>query len=208
MRRTFSMQAYTNHPRSPCLTACHFILRWVCADDKTLKAKNYIKFQPKMQQMSLQCVKISRLDYSNSTLWGLNLANELNHLQLIQNAAAHTVTSIKPWDHFTPVLWSLHWLPISKWIKYKIMCLTYRYVHETVLQYLQELVSPYNQPHCLRSFFLCRPSISGFGENKKKKHSSTRSFHNAVSTPYNRPLDAPHSNKHCIPLKSHLLSTP
>ena len=40
------------------------------------------------------------------------------------------------WEHITPVLWSLHWLPIFKWIK---QCM-----HETVPQYLQELVSQYN----------------------------------------------------------------
>ena len=61
---------------------------------------------------------MSRLDYCNSTPWGLP-ANQLNGLQKIQNAAACIVTRTKSQQHITPVLWSLHWLPVTKWIEYK-----------------------------------------------------------------------------------------
>ena len=83
---------------------------------------------------------MSKLDFCNSTLWGFP-ANQLNHLQKIQNAAACIVTRTKSWDCITPVL---YWLPVSKQIEYKILCLTCQCVHKTALQYLQELVSLYN----------------------------------------------------------------
>ena len=83
---------------------------------------------------------MSRLDYRNSTLWGLP-ANQLNHLQKIHNIAAHIVTRTKSREHITPVLRSLNWLPVIKWTEYKITCFKYQCVHETAPQYLQELVS-------------------------------------------------------------------
>ena len=50
---------------------------------------------------------MSRLDYCNSALGGLP-ANQLNHLQKIQNAAACIVTRTKSREHITPVLRSMH----------------------------------------------------------------------------------------------------
>ena len=60
-------------------------------------------------------------------------------------------------------------------IGYKLLCLTYQYVHKTTPQYLQELVSQCNPPCSLCSSFLCRLSVSGFRENKNKKYSTARS---------------------------------
>ena len=53
----------------------------------------------------------SRLDYCNALLSGC--ANvSLKPLQLVQSAAARIVTTTKCFEHITPVLTSLHWLPI------------------------------------------------------------------------------------------------
>jgi len=53
----------------------------------------------------------SRLDYCNSLLYGIS-STLLRRLQSIQNAAARLVTGAKKFDHITPVLRELHWLPI------------------------------------------------------------------------------------------------
>jgi len=42
----------------------------------------------------------------------------LRRLQSIQNAAARLVTGAKKFDHITPVLWELHWLPTRQRIAY------------------------------------------------------------------------------------------
>ncbi|TWW67305.1 hypothetical protein D4764_02G0003460 [Takifugu flavidus] len=39
--------------------------------------------------------------------------NSLRSLQLIQNAAARVLTGIDKRDHITPVMASLHWLPVK-----------------------------------------------------------------------------------------------
>src|SRR5664279_2116671 len=49
-------------------------------------------------------------------------------LQRVQNAAARLITDTKPWDHITPVLIHLHWLPVNQRIIYKL-CLQMHMIH-------------------------------------------------------------------------------
>jgi len=92
----------------------------------------------------------SRLDYCNSLLIGLP-DSQLNRLQRIQNNAARVVSKTKKFDHISPVLKSLHWLPIRKRIEFKTLLLSYRCVNGMAPQYLAELLTPYVPSRKLRS---------------------------------------------------------
>ncbi|KAK6181912.1 hypothetical protein SNE40_009690 [Patella caerulea] len=81
----------------------------------------------------------SRLDYCNSLLYGLP-ASSLRSLQKIQNTAARLITRTRLRDHITPVLKSLHWLPINRRIQYKIILLTYKCIHGSAPNYLSHLI--------------------------------------------------------------------
>ena len=91
-----------------------------------------------------------RLDQCNSPLYGL-LKSQITKLQRIQNSAARLVTLSRKYDHVTPILRELHWLPIKYRIMYKILLLVYKCLHDSAPIYLQELIKKYQPTRSLRS---------------------------------------------------------
>jgi len=71
---------------------------------------------------------IDRIDYCNSLLFKIP-AVHIVKLQRIQNSAARLVYYIPRFEHITPVLYLLHWLPVSFRIEYKVLILTYKAIH-------------------------------------------------------------------------------
>ncbi len=69
-----------------------------------------------------------------------------SHVSTVQNAAARVLTRTRKYDHFSPVLSTLHWLPIKHGIDFKIMSITYKTLNGLAPQYLSELVSHYSPP--------------------------------------------------------------
>ena len=65
----------------------------------------------------------SRLDNGNALLYDIN-DNLLTKLQLAQNAAARILTKTRKYDHITPDLKELHWLPVRWRIMVKLLLLT------------------------------------------------------------------------------------
>ena len=71
----------------------------------------------------------SKLDYCNSLLYNIPKYVH-NKLQFVQNAAVRLITCSRKYDHITPILIDLHWLPIAERIKFKILLLTFKALHE------------------------------------------------------------------------------
>lgn len=92
----------------------------------------------------------SRLDNGNSLLFGLP-DYQIDRLQRVHNTAARILTLTRKYDHITPILRDLHWLPVQQRIKYKILLLTYRCLNGLAPAYLSDLLVPYSPSRTLRS---------------------------------------------------------
>ena len=104
----------------------------------------------KQLEMLIHAFISSRLDYCNSLLIGIDQAS-LRRLQLVQNAAARLLTSTKKREHITPVLASLHWLPVKFRIDFKVLLFVFKSLHSLSPSYLSELIKPYVPNRALRS---------------------------------------------------------
>ena len=76
-----------------------------------------------------------RLNYCKSLLYGVS-GELLRRLQSVQNAAARFITGTRKYDHITPVLRNLYWLPVRQRIIFKIATLMYRCLYGLASSYL------------------------------------------------------------------------
>ena len=130
----------------------------------------------------------ARLDYANSLLYGITKHN-ISKLQRIQNTSARIITQTRKYEHITPILMELHWLPVFQRINFKILIQVYKAQNELSLQYVRSMVREYVPGRSLRSadhFLLETPrSTTSYGK---------RTFEMATGTLWNElPIAAKHA---------------
>ena len=119
-----------------------------------LHIRNIGKIRPYLTQKAteqlIHAFISSKLDHLNSLLTGLP-DYQIKRLQHIQNTAARIVTRSNKYQNITPVLISLHWLPVRYRIEYKIALLVYKCLHDLAPAYLINLITVYTPARSLRS---------------------------------------------------------
>uniref|UniRef100_A0A3Q3NKS8 Uncharacterized protein n=1 Tax=Mastacembelus armatus TaxID=205130 RepID=A0A3Q3NKS8_9TELE len=93
----------------------------------------------------------SRLDYCNGLFTGLS-KRAVRQLQYIQNADVQVLTRTRKYNHITPVLRYLHWLPVSQRIDFKTALLVYKYksLHGSAPRYISDMLMSYEPSRTLR----------------------------------------------------------
>ena len=71
-----------------------------------------------------------------STVWSNTSSGNINKLQSIQNFASKIVTNSKKYDHVTPLLRQLNWLPVKQMLYLKDAVMTYKCVYGLAPLYL------------------------------------------------------------------------
>jgi hypothetical protein len=92
----------------------------------------------------------SRLDYCNSLYSGLPKVSLLR-LQRIQNCLARVVTGTAKYEHITPVLKRLHWLPVEQRIDFKTAVLVHKSLYSGQPSYLRSLLTIRDSQYSTRS---------------------------------------------------------
>ncbi|KAK3699222.1 hypothetical protein QZH41_002092 [Actinostola sp. cb2023] len=81
----------------------------------------------------------SHVDYCNSLLSGLP-QYQYDRIQKVFNAAARVTCLTPRYDHITPVLFHLHWLPVKYRVDFKLALLVYKAFHGMAPEYICELL--------------------------------------------------------------------
>ena len=82
----------------------------------------------------------SKLDYFNSLMYGLP-NSQIQKLQRVQNAAAKMISGARKYDHVTPLLRELHWLPVKERIEFKVLLLTFKALNDMAPEYLKDMLN-------------------------------------------------------------------
>ena len=109
-------------------------------------------------QTVIQAYVISRLDQNNSLLAGIP-DYMIRKLQMVQNACARLINGIRKYDHITPSLMQLHWLPVEQRIIFKVLLLVYKALNGKAPVYLSELLDIPKKVYNTRSS--CRLNLPG-----------------------------------------------
>ena len=153
--------------------------RSFCSLYKIRRVRKYLSY--KSAQTLILALVIGRLDYCNSLLNGLP-ASYIIKLQRVQNAAARLISNTTRFDHISPVMKDLHWLPVKYRIIFKLVVYTFKALHGSAPTYIHQLIrlkpqSNYNLRSNTKHLLLDLP-------NKTKKTGRSLQLRRPCGTPF------------------------
>ena len=163
--------------------------------------------RPYLSDRATEClvnsIITSRLDFCNSVLAGIT-TEQLNRLQRIQNCAARLIMKKRKYDHITPILRELHWLPIEFRVQFKLAVLAFRHFEGTLPAYLSATLRTYQPSRTLRSSgerLLKLPRVNLKTAGERSFHVTATAVWNSLPGSIRQIQSLPQFKKH---LKTHL----
>ena len=144
--------------------SCFYYLNWI------RKVRKFLTHDA--AKSLVQSLVISKVDYCNSLL--INAPAKLvNKLQSVLHAAARIIAQVPRYEHITPTLIDLHWLPVQQRIQFKVLLVTFKALHDEAPQYISDLIETHKPQRTLRSgdkYLLCVPrSRTRYGDRAFSK---------------------------------------
>ena len=96
--------------------------------------------------MIINALVFSKVYYCSS-VWANTSTKNIAKLQSVQNFAARIVTGIRKYDHITPALKQLDWLPVDYMLKYKDAVMTFKCLNDLAPSYLARRFVSRSQTH-------------------------------------------------------------
>ena len=126
-----------NHFRN-VTKGCFFKLQYMYKMLLLLKMQLRLWYQERI--LMVHSMITSKLDYCNAIIYGLpNYL--LNSLCSVQKTAARFITGTKKFEHITPSMRELQWLPIRRRVEFKILvCTQFNVLMGKAPVYLSELL--------------------------------------------------------------------
>ena len=130
---------------------CHFsnLSKAIYLEIRRLKTMSRFVNETCLKTLATSFI-LSRLDYCNALFKNLN-DYQIQSLQKLQNFAAKVILNKTLYDHVTPCLIDLHWLPVQFRIDFKIALLTFKCLNGLAPSYLSDLIELYKPTRSLRS---------------------------------------------------------
>ena len=130
------------------LTYNEHIKRLVSSCTAKLCQINRVKdsFDKETLKFIISSLVISKLFYCSST-WSNTSSTNISKLQEVQNFACRIITNTRKFDHITPALRQISWLPVKEQLLLRDSIMTYKCLNSLVPQYLSEKFSKRSSIH-------------------------------------------------------------
>ena len=94
-------------------------------------------FDDKTLVTVINALVFSKLYYCSS-VWANTSKNNIQKLQAVQNFACRIVCGVRKYDHITPLLKELKWLPVAKQLYYRNAIVAFKCMTGSAPEYLSE----------------------------------------------------------------------
>ncbi len=103
-------------------------------------------FDSEILENVISSLMFSKL-YYGSTVWSNTTQKNIKKLQKAQNFAARIITCTRKYEHITPVIRQLGWLPVADMLKYYLGILTFKCLNGLAPDYLSTLFKDRSSVH-------------------------------------------------------------